>query len=89
MEQRIRALQQSFDTDLQGAASKTQLTNLHNTYLSKKHGATTLLIKELPNLSPADKKRYGPLLNKLKAEQQQAIEQAESILTFTKPFLQK
>lgn len=77
MQNNIDKLQKQFKNDLDKANSGNQLTDLHIKYLSKKNGLTTKLIKKLPNLSPQDKKKFGPVLNKIKNEQKLAIESAE------------
>lgn len=78
LDQQITAIQQQFQTDLDIAKSTGSFADLYAKYLSKKHGLTTNLLKELPQLSPEDKKQYGPILNSLKNSQELAIKKVEA-----------
>lgn len=74
--QKIEQLNKLFEEDL----TKTKLTDsfddLYLKYFSKTHGITTLLIKELPGLSPDEKKEFGSLLNQIRERQKSQIEEA-------------
>lgn len=61
-----------FTTGLSNATSLNQIELLRIKYLGK-NGITSKLLQELPKLPGKDKRTYGPLLNKLKADQAKMI----------------
>ncbi len=67
------AISAQFSSEINSVSSLSGLQNLENKYLSKKSGKTTLLLKSLPELSAQEKQKLGPLLNKLKKDQEQKI----------------
>lgn len=73
MQKRITKLSNALQKELQQIKDTQELESLRLKYLSKKNGLTIKLLQELPKLSTNDKKKYGPLLNKLKSDQQAAI----------------
>ncbi len=75
LQAKINQLQQNFQADLKQVNSLDDLEQLRLKYLSKKHGLTTQLLKQLATLSPQDKKTYGPLLNQLKQTQLKTIKE--------------
>lgn len=77
MKNKITDLQKQFASDLNNSNSRSELTELHNKYLSKKSGITNNLLKELPKLDDKAKKEFGPLLNKIKISQKKQIEEKE------------
>ena len=80
MQTKIRDISQKFSEDLTTISSLEELESLRLKYLSKKTGLTILLMQELPKLSPEDKKKFGPALNKLKQDQLTAIQTKHSQL---------
>ena len=81
MQKQLNLLRDSFQTELAKTSSAQELEDLRLKYLSKKNGLTTKLLQKLPSMSASDKKKYGPLLNALKAEQEQMIKAKASQLT--------
>ncbi len=75
LQAKINQLQQNFQADLKQVNSLDDLEQLRLKYLSKKHGLTTQLLKQLATLSPQNKKTYGPLLNQLKQTQLKTIKE--------------
>lgn len=73
MQNQIQQISKSFGAELGRVGDLADLEQVRQNYLSKKHGLTIKLLQELPKLSPADKKKYGPALNQLKSDQEQAI----------------
>ena len=80
MEDKIKEIQEQFETDLAEADDLKKLDDLYLKYFSKTKGLTTGLIKGLPELGDEDKKTYGPLINSLAREQKNAIEKAKTEL---------
>jgi len=74
MKTTIEQNQLAFTKALNSATDETALQLLKTKYLSKKNGLTTKLLQTLPKLTPADKRQFGPLLNKLKQNQEHALE---------------
>jgi phenylalanyl-tRNA synthetase alpha chain len=72
LQAKITELQERFTSDLNSLENEQELDSLRLKYLGKK-GSTTGLMQTLPTLSPEDKRQYGPLLNKLKSDQEQAL----------------
>jgi len=71
----IQNLQQQFQKEL---VETSDLDALYLKYLSKNHGLVTKLLKELPKLSPKEKKESGPAINQLKTYVQSQISEAKS-----------
>jgi len=65
----------AFNVDLEQAKKTGKFDGLYLKYLSKTHGLLTQKIKELPGLSPEEKKEMGPKLNELKKYIEESIEQ--------------
>ena len=70
----IDQLANQFNVDLQEALKTGKFDELYLKYLSKTHGLVTQKMKELPNLSPEEKKEVGPKLNALKKYIEERIE---------------
>ena len=66
LKNKIRALRSSFDEGLAQAGDKDSLKGLRNTYLSRKKGRITLLLKELKNVSPTERPEVGKQVNEFK-----------------------
>lgn len=65
----VAVLNKEFEVDM---AQNIDIEKIKIKYLGK-NGLTTKLLQELPKLSGKDKRLYGPQLNKLKKDQEQAI----------------
>jgi phenylalanyl-tRNA synthetase alpha chain len=68
LENRIDEIKQKFEEGLSKAVDEKGLDELYLEYFSKTHGAVTDLVKELPSLESEEKRKYGPLVNKLQSE---------------------
>ena len=66
-------LVEQFDVDLNETIKTGEFDGLYLKYLSKTHGLLTQKIKELPTLSPEEKKETGPKLNELKKYIEESI----------------
>ncbi len=72
MQASIDNIQKLFREDVSAVSSGKELEQLRLKYLGKK-GSTTILLKSLRGLTLKDKKHFGPLLNKLKSDQEAAL----------------
>jgi phenylalanyl-tRNA synthetase alpha chain len=55
------------------AKTRGELENLRTKYLGRKNGSLTKIIKDLPNLSPEEKRVLGPLINQIKRSIEEAL----------------
>lgn len=69
---KIKQLQTQIEQELN---SGSDLDEIYLKYFSKKQGLITELIKELPNLTPEDRKIWGPRINKLQDSLKKVIEE--------------
>jgi phenylalanyl-tRNA synthetase alpha chain len=63
---KIRVLRNNFDEGLAQVKDKNSLNDLRNTYLSRKKGRVTLLLKELKDVSPKERPEVGKQVNEFK-----------------------
>ncbi len=75
LKSKIKVLWSSFDEMLSQVKDKESLEKLRNTYLSRKKGRITLLLKELKDVSPDDKPEVGKMINEFKTYVQQKLEE--------------
>src|SRR5207302_4971816 len=68
-------------TQLEKARSVDALEEVRITWLGRKEGKLTLLLKQLGKLSLDEKKRYGPQLNDLKLNLENLLTTKEQSLT--------
>lgn len=68
MKGRIEILRKKAQEEIKTTQDLLSLEKTREEYFGKKKGALTLLLKEIPNLSEAEKKEVGPLLNEFKEE---------------------
>ncbi|MFW6123924.1 MAG: phenylalanine--tRNA ligase subunit alpha [Acidobacteriota bacterium] len=66
MKNKIKVLKNNFDEGLIQIKDEESLKALRNTYLSRKKGRITLLLKELKNVSPAERPEIGKQINEFK-----------------------
>jgi len=71
---KIRVLKSHFDENLDQVKDEESLKELRNTYLSRKKGRITLLLKELKNVSPGERPEIGKRINDFKDYVQQKLE---------------
>src|SRR3989344_4880389 len=79
MQELITQLKNQFDNEYKNAIKTGDFDGLYLKYFSKTHGEVTKLMKELPKLSPEQKKELGPALNKLQDDLKIQIEQAKAV----------
>lgn len=69
-------LTKQFNKDLADTVEVGKFDELYLKYLSKTHGLVTQEMKNIPTLSPKEKKEVGPKLNALKKYIEESIEQS-------------
>lgn len=74
MKEEINAIQKTALSELQSLSEKKALEEWHITYLGRKQGKLTEVMKSLSSLSVEEKKVLGPEANKAKKELQAAYE---------------
>ena len=72
IESQYKSCRESFLERIDNIAAITDLDKIYLEYLGRK-GATTNLLKLLKEMSTEDKKQYGPIFNKLRINQEEAI----------------
>jgi phenylalanyl-tRNA synthetase alpha chain len=72
---KIKILRNNFDEALVQIEDKDSLKKLRNTYLGRKKGRVTLLLKELKNVSPGERPEIGKRINELKDYAQKKLEE--------------
>jgi phenylalanyl-tRNA synthetase alpha chain len=80
LENRVREVQGSFDEAIASVGATNALQDLRVKYLGKK-GALTSLLKSLRELSPEERPQAGEVLNALRDELEQRIEEKKRTLT--------
>lgn len=78
--QTLKKLEQNFKKEIKAVANSQGLADLKVEYLGRKAGALTKVLKSLKNLSLNDRKKVGPLANKLKKEIEASIKTKEKEL---------
>ena len=67
----------SFHAELAKASSAKDIEALRIKYLGRKAGILTTHLRSLGGLSPEEKREFGPITNALRAEIEEALEDAE------------
>lgn len=80
MELDLEGIEKNFDEELSSATSLKNLEDLKQKYLSKKKGIISEILKEIPKLSPEDKRNFGPKINSLKNKIENKIGELEIFL---------
>jgi phenylalanyl-tRNA synthetase alpha chain len=80
MLEKINRVEREFSTELARVDSLESLTPVRDKYLSRKSGSVTLLMKELQNVPPADRREVGKRLNELRASVEAALGEREKEL---------
>ncbi len=78
-----QGIEKSVNAELSVLTTLNQLEELYLKYFSKKHGIITLILKEIPNLSPEEKKEIGPVVNDLQNNLKSKIDTKRLELTQT------
>ncbi|MBI2620593.1 phenylalanine--tRNA ligase subunit alpha [candidate division WWE3 bacterium] len=76
--QRIEEVRNQFESDIKKSKEAGNFDALYLKYFSRTKGLTTSLIKTIPALAEEDKKRFGPILNKLQEDQKRLIKEAKN-----------
>lgn len=76
--QRIEEVRNQFESDIKKSKEAGNFDALYLKYFSRTKGLTTSLIKTIPTLAEEDKKRFGPILNKLQEDQKRLIKEAKN-----------
>jgi phenylalanyl-tRNA synthetase alpha chain len=80
----IEALRQDFHARLTAAATDRDLKALTDEFLSRKSGSVTALLKNLGTMPPEARRDFGQLVNALKTEIEEALEQQRAALATTR-----
>lgn len=80
MKSEIEAIYNQAINAIEKVSDGESLEALRIDYLGRKKGKLTLLMKEIPNLSIAEKREIGPLINKIKNDITLAFDKKEKIL---------
>lgn len=80
MELDLEGIEKKFEEDLNSVTSLKNLEDLKQKYISKKKGIIPEVLKEIPKLSPEEKRNYGPKINSLKNKIENKIEELEIFL---------
>ena len=72
IESQYKSCRESFLEKIDATSTNADLDILYLEYLGRK-GVTTNLLRQLKDMSAEDKKQYGPILNKLRTNQESTI----------------
>src|SRR5262245_22978279 len=84
-EHSIDSLRAQFRARLSASKTVAAIKALHDEWLGRKSGVVTGLMKRLGSLSPEERRSFGALVNALKTEIEQAIEERQSTLASSAP----
>jgi phenylalanyl-tRNA synthetase alpha chain len=79
MKDRLHALRERFDSELSSATDPAAVERIRASYLSRKGGELSLLLRSLKDAEPAERPALGSSLNELKAYMEQRLERAQGI----------
>ena len=79
MEKKLKDLKRNFLRDIEEAKDSQLLSNLKNKYLGRK-GELTNVLKEVKNLTVAEKPKVGKLANEIKNELADIFDKTEKII---------
>lgn len=80
LNKRIEEYTKKFKKDISEVRDKKSLQEVRNTYLSRKKGLVTHLLRELKTLSPEEKPEAGKRINELKETIQEELQRVEQNL---------
>ena len=81
----IEALRQDFRARLSSAAADRDLKALTDEFLSRRAGSVTALLKNLGTMPAEARRKFGQLVNALKTEIEDTLEQKRASLESTRP----
>lgn len=85
IESQYKSCRESFLEKIDATSTNADLDILYLEYLGRK-GVTTNLLRQLKDMSAEDKKQYGPILNKLRTNQESTIASKREILSNTNKY---
>src|SRR6476659_2389938 len=84
-ERSIDSLRAEFRSRLSASKTVAAIKGLHDEWLGRKSGVVTGLMKRLGSLSQDERRSFGAVVNALKTEIEQAIEERRSALASSTP----
>jgi phenylalanyl-tRNA synthetase alpha chain len=85
MKERLQSLRDRFDSEISAAADTAAIDKIRTSYLSRKGGDLSLLLRSLKDADPAERPVLGNSLNALKAYMEERLEAAERSLSASEP----
>jgi phenylalanyl-tRNA synthetase alpha chain len=85
MKERLQSLRDRFDSEISAAADTAAIDKIRTSYLSRKGGDLSLLLRSLKDADPAERPVLGNYLNALKAYMEERLEAAERSLSASEP----
>jgi len=85
MKDRLQSLRDRFDSEISAAADAAAIEKIRTSYLSRKGGDLSLLLRSLKDADPAERPVLGNSLNALKAYMEERLEEAERSLSASEP----
>ncbi len=73
MQEELRGLRKSIDSDLEAVLTETELLKVKSNYMGK-NGSLTAIVKSVRDLAPEDRREAGVLINSVKKEIEELIE---------------
>ena len=85
MKDRLQVLRDRFDSEISAAAETAAVEKIRASYLSRKGGELSLLLRSLKDADPAERPALGNSLNALKAYMEERLARAESLVSASGP----
>jgi phenylalanyl-tRNA synthetase alpha chain len=76
----VQSLGQRAETEIRAAGSMDELRRLRTTYLGRKNGELTLILRRLPELAPDDRRSVGAEANRLRTALTELFAEREAAL---------
>lgn len=80
MQQELDSLLQQFRAEIAAASDETAIELVRTSYLGRKQGSLSAMLKQLKDLSADEKREWGPKLNAARQEVQTALDSALAAL---------
>jgi len=85
MKDRLQVLRDRFDSEISAAGEAAAIEKIRTSYLSRKGGELSLLLRSLKDADPAERPALGNSLNALKAYMEERLAGAESLVSASGP----
>lgn len=85
MKDRLQVLRDRFDSEISAAREAAAIEKIRTSYLSRKGGDLSLLLRSLKDADPAERPALGNSLNALKAYMEERLARAESLVSASGP----